>query len=689
MTPTDPLYAQQWHFSLIGDIERIWDEFDGTGVHIAVYDDGVQYAHPDLAPNYDASMHFTYLGVTYDGNASAADEVHGTSVAGIIAAQNSNGQGGTGVAHGVTITGVDVFDPTFTANLTIEEAMIGWAANFDIMSNSWGWMPGYQNWKSLAASGSQLARYDSWYGDLVRDGRDGLGTIIVQAAGNDTRNAVDAVNVSRYTITVSATDRFGFVEDYSNFGSAILIAGPASAVTTDRLGDAGYNASGTLDGDAFQRDYTSTFNGTSAATPTVSGVVALMLQANAGLGWRDVSNILAMSASLTGSDFGGPGTGFEVGSWTSGATGTWNGGASAYHVSYGYGMVDAFAAVRMAEAWLTMHGSAQTSANEQHVTARNLTDVLILDNATVSSDVTVTQNIEVETIYVTVTINHSYASDMIIRLVAPDGRIFQLFDNEGGSTAFDGGKKWTFAVEGARGYGSAGTWSVEVADEVLGDTGFIGAVQLDFHGRTSTTADIYHFTDDFLTLRAEEAGRATITDTDGGRDWINMSAISGDISVWMAAGKTARVDGVSWFTIGSGRAIENLYAGDGNDLVSGNSAANHIVGARGRDTIRGFDGNDTLDGDQGNDRLQGGLGLDSFVFAAGSGTDTVLDFVNDADTLVFDDALWGGGLAVADVIASFGSQALDGARFTFADGTVVFLQGFFGLVTLQDDITIV
>ncbi|MEM1302811.1 MAG: hypothetical protein AAGH17_09530, partial [Pseudomonadota bacterium] len=58
--PTDPLYASQWHFPLIGDIETNWDEFTGSGVTALVVDDGVDLSHPDLLPNYDASAHFFY-----------------------------------------------------------------------------------------------------------------------------------------------------------------------------------------------------------------------------------------------------------------------------------------------------------------------------------------------------------------------------------------------------------------------------------------------------------------------------------------------------------------------------------------------------------------------------------------------------------------------------------------------------
>ena len=84
MIPSDPLYANQIHLTLIGSIETIWDEFTGQGVHVAVYDDGVQYDHPDLAATYDASLHFSSGGTTYDPYPQSSNDGHGTAVAGII-----------------------------------------------------------------------------------------------------------------------------------------------------------------------------------------------------------------------------------------------------------------------------------------------------------------------------------------------------------------------------------------------------------------------------------------------------------------------------------------------------------------------------------------------------------------------------------------------------------------------------
>ena len=90
MLPTDP-YSQSYQYALIGDIEAVWDDYNGAGVRVGVYDDGLDYSHIDLAGNYDASMHFSYNGTTYDPFPETSDNGHWTSVAGIIAAEGLNG----------------------------------------------------------------------------------------------------------------------------------------------------------------------------------------------------------------------------------------------------------------------------------------------------------------------------------------------------------------------------------------------------------------------------------------------------------------------------------------------------------------------------------------------------------------------------------------------------------------------
>lgn len=692
-TPTDPLFSQQWHLSMLGNIRKVWNDYTGAGVSVAVYDNGVQFSHPDLAANYDASAHFRYGGVTYVPTPNSTDDAHGTACAGLIAAVDNNGRGGTGVAHGATITGLDYLnDLQFAYNWSTQttsaryNAAMRWAANFDVMSNSWGTNPDYSDQLNLNISGNSSAVDAAQFAWVSVHGRDGLGTVVVKAAGNETMNANgDGSNVSRHTITVAATERTGYVADYSNFGSSILIAAPAAAVTTDLSGGQGYSSG----------DYTTTFDGTSAATPVVAGVVALMFDANAGLGWRDVQSILTLSASHTGSAVGSGNVGDEVGRWLTMGGEHWNGGGAIYHMSYGFGMVDAYAAVRMAEVWSRMNGAAQTSANEVHLSSSRSGAVSIADsdgsNSTAEAQVrfNVGQNIEIDSISVTMDISHSYAGDLLIQLRSPTGETITLFDREGGATLFDGGLRWTFAAEAFRGMDSAGTWRLVFHDRASGDTGVVSNARLDFYGSTASADDIYSFTDDFRSLRNLQADRRVIDDTDGGIDWLNFAAITGNLAVNMAAGGAVKVNGTQLATLGTGSAdFERLQAGDGNDALTGNARANMIYAGRGNDRINGGAGDDRLVGERGNDQLQGGAGSDSFVFQRGFGRDTITDWTNNEDTLRLDDAIWGGGLSVSQVISHFGEVVAGNAVLTFGASMVITLHGLTNLNSLSDDITI-
>jgi subtilisin family serine protease len=461
-TPSDPLYIFQWHFPLIGDIQTIWDEFTGAGVNVGVYDDGIDYNHEDLAANYDASLHVVDdLGNPIDPFPSGVADGHGTACAGIIGAAN-NGVGGVGVAFDVTLTAVNIdFDNTgvYGSVNAVDIApflhVVGQAAaNFDITSHSWGSTPLFFNSLNDGGFADQL---DAVYGTLSSTGRGGLGTIIVQAAGNDDLDSNgDGLNASRFTITVAATEQDGTAADYTNYGAGILVAAPAAAVTTDVTGANGYDPGA----------YTASFNGTSAATPVVSGVIALMLQANSGLGWRDVHNILANSASHTGSAQGGPAEGFEDGAWyVNNATG-WNGGGNHLHDNYGYGMVNAYNAVRMAEAW-SLFGAAATSANETSVSSglNDFTDTVVGDGNGVpfTTTFTIGTDIEIEHVALTLDFGTTYIGDVEVLLTSADGTVVQAF-RTATNIGNDYSGNWTFGIDALRGELSAGTWTMEVYD---------------------------------------------------------------------------------------------------------------------------------------------------------------------------------------------------------------------------------
>ncbi|MEM1302266.1 MAG: S8 family serine peptidase, partial [Pseudomonadota bacterium] len=488
--PTDPLYASQWHFSLIGDVETIWDEFTGAGVTALVVDDGVDLSHPDLLPNYDASAHFFYDDPATPGadqtenNAGPAYPAsgHGTNVAGILASAN-NSIGGVGVAYDITFTSLsidDFFLLSGAADAAGDSALAGayyslfhasltHAANFDIMSNSWGFSDAWQDYQNPTDPFSDVSLRVAGMVTATETGRDGLGTVVVLAAGNNTDNINrDGMDSARHVIGVAAAGFDGSIEDYSNWGQAVLITAPAASVTTDTTGPDG----------AEPGDYITTFGGTSSAAPVVSGVVALMLEANPNLGWRDVQMILAMSAGQTGEALDGTGGSTdEVGDWVFApdtAGWSWNGGAMTYHLSYGFGMVDAFAAVRLAETWLTMTGEARTSANEVTVTVdydEVTNGPVVIDDRNAGVDglttttLTVMDDIQIETVEVTVSITYQEASDLALTLISPDGQRFELFDGIGGLTLMDNGWTWKFTLNGLMGVSSLGDWSLEFIDD--------------------------------------------------------------------------------------------------------------------------------------------------------------------------------------------------------------------------------
>lgn len=158
----------------------------------------------------------------------------------------------------------------------IEAASLSYNSQYiDIYSNSWG----FDNGGTLVGGPLELTTKAIMYG--VNEGRGGKGSIYVFAAGNgginDNCNCDGYVN-SVYTISVAAVNEDGFGEEFSEPCSAILTTAFGDKITT--------TDSGTGDGQCRNN-----FNGTSAAAPMVSSIIALALEVNPSLTWRDVQHI--------------------------------------------------------------------------------------------------------------------------------------------------------------------------------------------------------------------------------------------------------------------------------------------------------------------------------------------------------------------------------------------------------------
>lgn len=656
----------------------------GAGVRVFVIDDGFDTSHSDLAPNYTSVGEIDYVDDDFaplPGGPGGYDS-HGTACMGIIGAAR-NGTGAVGVAYGADLTGIRgyVDRPIATSAedyvIKLGLGMIR-ATEFgaDVLSMSNGYGGYFNNGLSeVALEGCREA-----IGQAVSEGRDGLGLIMVKASGNMREFIYDTnanlIGTDPRLILVGSVDRFGQVDNYSNYGGNLLVVAfgtPGQVVTTDRTGIDGYNES----------DFTETFNGTSAATPMVAGVVALMLEANAGLGWRDVQDILAASARVVGSGLFGDEAGirrFERDTWMANRSEQWNGGGFMFSNDYGFGLVDAGAAVRLAQTWFSTGVGARQSQNQDVVTSDLLNESLaILDEdpngVTVSSLIDAPgTNFEIDYTTVTITMSpsHTFVGDLTFVLRNDAGDIAILFDGSAGNTDFPG--TWTFTTRQFHGEDATGTWFVQVIDAGRGNTGTLTDVVIRHYGDANTANDRHIVTDQF-SLFAAEAGRRTINDTNGGSDdTLNAAGLSSGSIIVLNGAINSRIDGVKARVEAS---IENVIGGLGADRITGSAKTNALQGRDGDDTLlggvgvddlRGSNGADRLDGGVGRDALTGGRGADSFVFTVRAGSenaDAIIDFSKPNDTLFLDNADFA-GLAVGSLRAGQFTSNATGTATTSA-----------------------
>lgn len=678
--PTDPLFNKQWYLLNTGqtkgipgkdlNVVDVWADYDGTGVLVGIIDDSVQYVHPDLAPNYNTDLDIDVDELDNDPAPGNPDDEHGTSVAGIIAAKANNGIGGVGVAPGATIAGIRMaFGPGFGPTDQDIDALLE-IRRFDVVNNSWGYnFSFYDNFTDLAFQQHRIALQDA-----VQLGREGLGSVIVFAAGNS-RELNDSSNYhnlsnSRFTISVAALTHKGKYTYYSSPGADILVSafgGDTSKdgiVTTDRLGLPGYNLSPNVS-DA--SDYTDQFGGTSAATPMVSGVVALMLQANPDLGYRDVQEILAYTARKTDG---------QDSNWLINGATNWNGGGLHSNINYGFGMVDARAAVRLAEVWTEQ----STYANEKVVrkTAPAFFEEIPDGTGSLKQTLDIASGLNISRVELDIDLSHLSLSDLTITLKSPNGTRSVLMQEGAGISAASQLSELRFTFSSAQFWGETGvgTWTLKIRDRTTGNIGTLNSWSMRIYGDAITTDNVYIYTDEYSKLKGQPA-RRLIKDLEG-TDVLNAAAVTTATILDLTPGARSTLAGRK-LKVAKNTLIEAAFTGDGDDQITGNDADNTLYSGRGDDRINGGSGNDQLTGGKGNDilnggegnddlnggasddTLTGGAGSDRFLFGLNApfnssiGIDTITDFVADADAIVLEKATF----------ADLSSQA--GTGFSKAD----------------------
>jgi subtilisin family serine protease len=489
--PNDPFVQLQWHLKYQGqqgavegtdiNVESVWNypstsvsnSTRGRGVVIGIVDDGLEWSHPDLEPNVLKDLQYDWNGRDNDPKPNPyayPPEAHGTACAGVAAARGNNRSGVSGVAPEANLVGMRLIAGPQT-DLDIADAMTWKMGDIHISSNSWGYRAFAKDddglfaaWLPLRQTGAMTVAALKYAVDFGREGR---GTIITFAAGNDdefyvfdgngniiamdsgARMDFSTLQSSIYTIAVGAVNSLGVKSNYSQIGAALLISAPSNTtdgtglgiMTTDNKGRFGYNPGFDPDDFPSSGDVTKTFGGTSSACPVVSGVIALMLEKNPNLGWRDVQEILICSAKKV--DENDP-------DWID------NGAGFHFNHKYGAGLVNAAAAVELADGWINL-GPQESLA----IPTNNVTEIPggtpITRSFTVSSD-----ELRVEHVTLRLTVENTKKGDLTITLTSPDGT--ESVFCEPHSDQDNSFTNWTFMTVRNWGEMSNGTWTLSITN---------------------------------------------------------------------------------------------------------------------------------------------------------------------------------------------------------------------------------
>lgn len=587
----DPLQSAQWYRSLMG-LDQLEGQYSGSGVTIGMIDDGIDTAHPDLTHQIDFAQSFDTVSNSKDGSHKIPypinpwGDFHGTLVAGLMVSEAFNETGIVGVANDADLASIRV---KWTWQQMAEALAL--QHQFDVSNNSWGSdQPFTDNFNLTTLSSAQQAIRKG-----VEQGRDGLGTVFVFSAGNsgsfgDNTNYHNFQN-AREVITVGAVDQTGAPAGFSTQGATVLVgAYGVDMITTDRSENG--------QGMDLGSDYLTNFTGTSAAAPLVSGVVALMLEANPNLGYRDVQKILALTATQPN------GVSYK----TNGAA-QWNLGGLRFNDAIGFGVVDAYAAVMLAETWT----ETNTAQNEVTLSARAFGMNTALPDATTSGagvytkTFTLDGSMTIDRVDLGIDLRHARLGDLIIELTSPSGTTSTLFNRpsvtterplglEGIDSPLPNHLIWTLSSAQFLGEKAQGQWTVTIRDASGGQAGQLYSLSLKAYGSADGPDDTFVLTESGF----EQAVGGVLAD-EAGLDTINAAAMRSGLLFDLQNGEVE--SSLGGFVIAEWTTIENVVGGSGDDIIVGNEASNRLEGRSGSDEFYGSAGNDTIDGGRGADIL--------------------------------------------------------------------------------------
>lgn len=508
-TPTDvysdPLINIQWQWEPSRGGINIADAWNagitGKGIVIGINDDWVEPFHEDLnvstynpttnwrTANFSQGLSYDFVNPGFSPSPSDPqpyeEDRHGTACAGMAAAIGGNNLGIVGAAPGATIAGLNgsgSYEARFWASGVSESGVYQGEALIDIKSNSYGGnfsnpngnidgvaLTAANNIIYLFSAGNARAESDHQY-------------------GNPTNTGFRNNNNDRRIITVAASNNTNQYASFSNYGSNVFVTAPGIDVPSTGRTGSGY----------LNQNYTY-FNGTSAATPLVSGVMALGKQVFKDMDVRWAKHAIAWSSGHNENpnidpDSKSLATAYKL-PWEPEATGFWqkNNGGYWFNNNYGFGKIDAVGFVDATKNILYTTTEKTFVVPEANFTGGDITSSELVRKTSYKftpENAALSQNLET----VAVRVNFSNAartnlnlSTLKITLIAPDGASSVVVSPSVGDPETKNVVGYytflTNAFWGAN-YGNSGEWTVEIqynADAAgTNTTGWVTMNQVEF-----------------------------------------------------------------------------------------------------------------------------------------------------------------------------------------------------------------
>ena len=458
------MYGCQWHLKNTGqlgtvttsgediNIEGVWDDgISGAGINVAIVSDGIDLSHEDLSANVRSGLNWNYFEENNSESVDLSDSSSftGTRAAGVIAATGYNGLGVRGAAHKASIYSYKLAGNFSDAD--IKDAMVRNKEITAVSVNGWGPEDKYSLHQASAM-------WEEGLEEGIREGFYGKGVFYVWEAGDGHENN-DQANFNGYSnyygvTAVCSTDGSGKKSISSEEGVNLWVCAPGSDIVTTDNNNGYVVTSGTL-----------------LSAAQVSGVVTLMREINGQLSWRDIKLILAGSARQNDvSDISWESGAFKYGSDTE---------KYKYSSKYGFGTVDAEAAVELARSWKgvgEMRTITASSDNEITIPYGEadgvLTSTLMMPDL---EETSFTEFVEAELVF-----SCGCLQNLNVQITSPSGTVSELVREVAGESVRGSSneeKNCVSYVRRTHRFGSAkhlgedpsGEWTLKISDTASGD----------------------------------------------------------------------------------------------------------------------------------------------------------------------------------------------------------------------------